>query len=139
MISLLSVLGCVQKNPYGTTYVEGVVLVDGTPMEGVSVTFSPRLPNGNSAGGITDAAGKFRLTTGGAPINSGVISGEYDVAFRKVQVKETTFEESQTGKQPTETYLVPAKYGDAKTSGIAPVKVEEGKKNVFDFDLKTKE
>ncbi|MDR1054204.1 MAG: hypothetical protein LBL39_08510 [Planctomycetaceae bacterium] len=137
IISLLSVFGCAQKNPYSTIYVEGVVLVDGTPMEGVSVTFSPRHQNGNSAGGITDTAGKFRLTTGGAPINSGAISGEYDVTFRKIHIKATTFEESQAGKQPTETYLVPAKYDDTKTSGIAPVKIEKGGNNSFKFELKT--
>ncbi|MDR2643417.1 MAG: hypothetical protein LBC74_11560 [Planctomycetaceae bacterium] len=129
--------GCGQNNPYSTNYVEGVVFVDGLPMEGVNVTFSPRQPQGYSAGGVTDAAGKFKLTTGGAPVNSGALSGEYNVTFRKVQVKETTFEESQAGKQTTETYLIPAKYGDVQTSEISPVTVEKGNKNSFEFHLKT--
>ena len=33
-------------------------------------------------------------------------------------------------------HLIPEKYGNPKTCDVAPVTVEKGKKNVFDFDLK---
>ncbi|MDR1958382.1 MAG: carboxypeptidase-like regulatory domain-containing protein [Planctomycetaceae bacterium] len=141
IISLvIAFAGCTQRSPYDTAYVDGVVLMDGSPMQGVSVTFSPvtNSAGGNSAGGVTDISGKFTLTTGGAPVGSGALDGEYDVTFRKVEVRETTFEESLTGKQPNEIDLVPKKYGNAKTSGIAPVKVEKGGKNSFKFELKSK-
>ncbi|MDR1480632.1 MAG: hypothetical protein LBJ00_17020 [Planctomycetaceae bacterium] len=141
IVLLICLVGCGQSNPYGTTYVEGIVLIDGSPIDGVQVTFAPNSTTSEtqqmSAGGMTDKSGKFTLTTGGAPLGSGVLAGEYNVTFYKITVKETTFEESQAGKEPVTTYIVPQKYNDTKTSDITPVKVEKGDKNSFKFELKT--
>jgi hypothetical protein len=143
IILLILFVGCAQQNPYDTTSVEGTVTLDGVPTAGVSVTFSP-IGNGNSAGGLTNSSGKYKLTTGGAPVGSGAIPDEYHVTFSKIEIEGSNlnFEEYQKqigNRQPKTTYIVPKKYGNSATSGISPVKVEKSKKNVFDFDLKTKE
>ncbi|MDR2755303.1 MAG: carboxypeptidase-like regulatory domain-containing protein [Planctomycetaceae bacterium] len=142
IVLLILFVGCTKTNPYDTTFVEGTVQLDGVPVEGVNVNFTP-IGNGNSAGGLTDSSGKFRLTTGSAPVGSGAIAGEYNVTFSKIEIEGSnlTFEESQKqfGSRPPKTiYIVPKKYDNAANSGIAPVTIEKGKKNVFNFDLSTK-
>ncbi|MDR0609812.1 MAG: hypothetical protein LBG58_06860 [Planctomycetaceae bacterium] len=141
IIFVMLLSGCAQKNPYGTTHVEGTVRIDGVPTEGISVTFAPVGNNGNSAGGLTDSSGKYQLTTGGAPVGSGAIAGEYYVTFSKIEIEGSNLNHEEYRKQignrpPKKTYLVPQKYENSTTSGISPVKIEKGKKNVFDFDLK---
>jgi hypothetical protein len=144
MVLAILLTGCAQKNPYATILVEGTVKLDGVPTEGIHVNFTPINDNGNSAGGLTGSSGKYKLTTGGAPVGSGAIAGEYHVTFSKTEIEGSnlSYEEYQKqigDRQPKTTYLVPQKYADSTTSGISPVKVEKSKKNVFDFDLKTKE
>jgi hypothetical protein len=134
--------GCGQKNPYDTVSVEGTVKLDGVPTAGISVTFAP-ISNGNPAGGLTNTSGKYKLTTGGAPVGSGAISGDYNVTFSKFEIEGSNLNLEEYRKQfgdhrPKTTYIVPEKYDNSVTSGLAPVKVEKGKKNVFDFDLSTK-
>jgi hypothetical protein len=142
-ILLIFLTGCAQKNPYDTTLVEGTVRLGGVPTAGISVNFTPIGNNGNSAGGLTDSSGKYQLTTGGAPVGSGAIADDYNVTFSKIEIEGShlNFEEYQKqigNRPPKTTYIVPEKYGNSAASGIAPVHVEKGKKNVFDFDLKTK-
>ena len=137
-------VGCGTQNPFGTVYLEGVVTVDGQPMQGISVSLLPR--DGDlAAGGITDANGKFVVDTGGAPVGSGAKPGEYDVVFRKSQTegKNMSMEESKALYGPGElpmTYLIPQRYGSPMTSGIAPIKVSEKKaENKFKFELSSAE
>lgn len=142
IILLILFVGCAQQNPYDTMFVEGTVRLDGVPTEGINVNFTP-IGNGNSAGGLTDSSGKYKLTTGGAPVGSGAVVGEYNVTFSKIEIEGSnlTFEEYQKqigSRPPKTTYIVPKKYENPVNSDIAPVKIEEGKKNVFDFDLSTK-
>ena len=132
------------KNPFGTVYLEGTVTLDGTPIDGVSVTLIP-LDSGEqlSAGGVTDTSGKFTVTAGGSPAGSGARPGKYDITFSKISVGAVaSYEESLKlygGGQPPVTYLIPQKYESAKTSGIEPVTVDtDKKKNVFTFELTTK-
>jgi hypothetical protein len=144
MVLAILLTGCAPKNPYGTTLVEGTVKLDGVPTEGINVNFTPVDNNGNSAGGLTGSSGKYKLTTGGASVGSGAIAGEYHVTFSKTEIEGSNLNYEEYQKQignrpPKTTYIVPQKYGNSTTSGISPVKVEESKKNVFDFDLKTKE
>jgi hypothetical protein len=139
IILLILFIGCTKTNPYDTTFVEGTVQLDGVPVEGVHVNFTP-VGNGNSAGGLTDSSGNYKLTTGSAPVGSGAISGEYKVTFSKIEIEGSnlTFEEyqKQIGSRPPKTiYIIPKKYDDAANSGIAPVKIEKDKKNIFNFDL----
>jgi len=144
VLSALFFIGCAEKNPFGTVYIEGTVTVDGTPMQGISVSMYPQSSDGMSAGGITDAEGKFKVTSGGAPIDSGAKPGTYDVTFYKVKMEgsELSIEEFRMkygNRMPPTTYIVPKKYNDPKTSGIAPVTVDTDKeKNKFTFELQSK-
>jgi len=137
-------VGCgANKNPFGTVYIEGVVTVDGEPMQGISVSLLPRTGD-LAAGGITDANGKFTVATGGAPVGSGAKPGEYDVVFRKQHSEglHLSMEESKAmygrGELPM-TYLIPKKYANPTTSGIDPITVSEKKsENKFRFELNSK-
>ena len=141
--SILSVtffIGCSQPNPFGTIYVEGVVTLDGQPIQGVSVTLNPR-DGVHVAGGLTDTQGRFTVTTGGAPIGSGAQPGEYDVTFRKVQMagSELSMEELNArfgGRMPPEEWLIPQRYGEVRTSPLDPITVTtDRRQNRFMFEL----
>jgi hypothetical protein len=144
--------GCGQSNPYGTVVVTGKVTVDGVPMEGITVSFSPADGTGMGALGMTDAEGNYTLTTGGAPFGSGAKPGSYVAAFSKT---ESPTQENPTGYgpglapqqgsptprsagPPQAVHLIPEKYSNAKTAGFDPVDVKKGDKNNFDFNLETK-
>jgi hypothetical protein len=137
-------VGCAKRSPYDTEFVSGTVLVDEVPMQGINIVFSPVNPNeGHAAGGITDAAGKYKLSTAGLDIGGGAVSGKYNVTFRKIEIVgiELSMEEAEE-KYPNGLpviYHVPKKYEISTTSGIEPVTVEKNKKNLFDFNLSTKD
>jgi hypothetical protein len=144
MLSVSLFTGCTNKNPFGTVYVEGMVTLDGVPVSGINVTLNPVGGDGLSGGGITDETGKFMVTSGGAPIDSGAKPGQYNVTFYKVQMEggELSMEEFQKkygNRMPPMKHLVPQKYGDPNTSGIAPITVDTDKnKNKFTFELLSK-
>ena len=141
LLSLTLFIGCKgTENPYGTVHVEGTVTFDGGPIEGVNVVLVPR-GGEHSAGGVTNASGKFTVNTGGF---SGAKPGEYDVTFSKIELpgQDLPFEEYMAkygNRQPEPEYMIPQKYENAKTSGIEPITVDtDRKKNVFTFELGTK-
>jgi hypothetical protein len=147
MIFVTFISGCGEENPYGTVPVTGKVTVDGQPMEGIHVSFVPVSEGGRGAGGYTDAAGGFVLSTPGAPHGGGCVPGGYEVVLDKreglskeIKVPNPGKYESDTRSVPTGEviYHIPQRYSDPKTSGIEPVRVEKGKKNHFTFDLKAK-
>ena len=136
--------GYFQKSPPGIIYLEGIVTLDGNPISGVNVILNPRNPEGVAAGGMTDARGRFTVTTHPNPIGSGAMAGVYDVTFSKVEVDvqdvsmmlapqpATT---RQTQAPPQRTYIVPQRYGRPRTSGLEPITVEAGGNNRFTFVL----
>ena len=134
-------IGCAQENPFGTVYVEGTVTLDGVAIDGVSVTLIP-LDAGEqlSAGGVTDASGRFTVTAGGSPAGSGARPGTYDVTFSKVSITQTeSYEESMRlygGRQPPIMHLIPQRYGNPRTSDIESITVDtDRRKNKFTFEL----
>ena len=132
-------IGCAENNPFGTVYVEGTVTMDGEPIEGVHVTFMPRDPGADlSAGGITNASGRFTLTAGGSPAGSGAVPGSYDVTFSKLEhaIPPPLEGRPRVFHLPGPTYLVPQRYESPSTSNIEPVTVSTNRReNVFTFDL----
>ncbi|MDR3199568.1 MAG: carboxypeptidase-like regulatory domain-containing protein [Planctomycetaceae bacterium] len=144
LIFIALLTGCGGQSSYDTEFVSGTVLVDGAPMQGISVIFSPVNPDeGHSAGGITGANGRYRLSTAGLDIGGGAVSGTYNVTFRKIEIvgNNLSMEEAEE-KYPNGLpviYHVPQKYENRKTSGLESVTVQKGKKNVFDFNLSTKD
>jgi hypothetical protein len=76
LVALAGLCGC-----GGASKVEGVVTLDGTPVDGATVTFVPADDKGIPANGQTDSSGKFTLSTGGKP---GARRGDYKVTVVKV-------------------------------------------------------
>lgn len=149
---LVGVVGCTGSGP-DVQYVEGKVTLDGQPVEGATVGFSPVDPTkGLAAVGTTDASGVFRLTAmqGGEP-DSGTTAGKYKVTLTKTTVPVASAEETQkmqddpnygttaaTMSAPLQvTAVIPPAYNNADTSGIE-VTVKEGRNDgpEFQFDLK---
>ena len=83
----LAVAGCGPKG-LPTNYVEGIVTLDGQPLEGALVTFRPETPDGKVAVGQTDATGKYTLTTDGGLPQKGALEGEYKVTVTKIETTE---------------------------------------------------
>jgi hypothetical protein len=140
IICLFGLLGFVLWNiewtSYGTIHIEGMVTLDGEPVRGVSITLHPRNEKGSVAGGITKKSGKFTVLTdivkdpadpmhGKVPMVSGALPGEYDVTFYKLKPGDGL------------EYDVPKRYGDVKTSKLAPIKVARKGKKTFLFELTT--
>lgn len=149
LLSATAVWGCGRAGP-PVAYVEGVVLLDGKPIEGATVGFSPGA-RGRPAIGCTDEAGRFELTsTGGGRPAAGAAVGDYGVVISK-QVVEAAVREPSAGESdrppeswpgadpsrsplpPRVIHVVPEAYGDVATSGLA-VEVKPGS-NAFQFEL----
>src|SRR5215204_672559 len=77
--------GCGQAK---TVKVQGVVTLDGKPLPGATVTFSP-IQEGRAASGRTDTDGSFRLTT--YRTDDGALPGEYKVIVAVDKAAEQAF------------------------------------------------
>ncbi len=149
-IALGVTIGCAgPTSDRPATYpVTGIVTLDGSPVAGAAVTFVPSV-GGKSAAGVTDASGKYALTTfeGG----DGAVPGDYSVKIVKYEGGEVGGEETgegdagmmsadyeagvESGEDEAAKNLLPEKYSDAKTSGLKAT-VTEGE-NSFDFPLES--
>ena len=121
----------------GAVAAVAIVTLDGVPIEGATVTFAP-VNGGRSATGRTAETGQVAMGTS-AP-GDGVFPGEYQVSVIKKEVDPSTviedpqayFDEHQRPPpSPKETYVVPKKYSQAKTSGLAVTITEEGDNNIL--------
>lgn len=124
-VALISATGCGPRRPK-TIHVEGVVTLDGKPVQGAAVLFSP-VAGGHPADGITDAQGKFTLTTFAA--GDGALPGEHAVAVTLSEVSGVTADpdglsgEIAPGGMKVK-WIVPQRYSKLKTSGLT-VTVDE--------------
>jgi hypothetical protein len=115
--------GC--SGQYKTVPVEGIVTLDGKPVEGATVSFCPA--EGRPASGLTDADGVFQLTT--FKEDDGALPGDYRVVVKKTE-GHTPLNDTKPGedkdaaehyrrmvdtKKPKKT-LLPAVYGDEATT-----------------------
>lgn len=155
-LGLVVLLGCGRGPGLKTQRVEGVLTLDGKPVEGATVTFVPvKEGQGASAVGVTDASGKFTLTvaaTGRARTSpgAGTLPGEYFVGVVKTtsEVPASEEEEEASGKaastspgtspsaEPKLVHVVPPKYNNPRTSGLR-VTVKEGP-NTIPIELSSK-
>ena len=135
--------GCPSKGPT-VNRVEGIVTLDGTPVEGANVSFAPKAGSGEDlsgpllAGGKTDAAGKYTLTTNrGSTVGAGTTAGEYNVSIVKKTMTNPLTAPLAPGQRfvPQYEYGVPKAFEEAAKSGIS-VEVVKGK-NVINFALKS--
>ena len=144
-LALFSV-GCGESGP-AVEYVQGVVTLDGAPLEGATVFFSPKGSAGKGAAGKTQSDGSFTLNTQGAKPGAGTAVGDYSVTVSKVEMPEfpnideddprygtpehdRLNQEASTAKPKV---IVPEKYNNSETSPFT-AKVESGS-NTFTFDI----
>jgi len=102
---LAAVSGCGPKHPE-TIPVNGSVALDGKPVEGAAVVFTPE--EGKMATGTTDASGRFQLST--FQLDDGALPGTHRVTVAKTRVDPADPEKV--------VFLVPKKYGNPATSGL---------------------
>jgi hypothetical protein len=142
-------------------FVEGVVTLDGAPVEGATVGFVPS-GAGLGAFGRTQADGRFVLTSsrGGVP-GAGAMAADYIVTVQKVEgdappadaagsaaAAAGTAEDYEKWRRESASktaaaaaavkYIVPQAYSDPKTSGLK-VTVKQGRNTGegFRFELKS--
>jgi len=130
LATLVLVTGCGPGKP-ATVPVSGTVTLDGSPLEGASVTFTPAA-GGRLATGTTDASGKFTLMTFAA--GDGAIVGSHKVGVSKMEAAAGQQGDPSNqmlsgppgagGSQPPKS-LIPKKYSNPEKSGIT-VEVKSG-------------
>jgi hypothetical protein len=127
-VVVCSAVGC-RRDGLELAPVEGVVLLDGSPVADAGVTFAPvdgKL--GPPAFAATDEEGRFTLVTANRP---GAVIGEHRVAISKTE--SIAIPQSRGFPIYRTNDLVPAKYGSVETSGLTR-KVEDDD-NEFKFEL----
>jgi hypothetical protein len=123
--------------------VTGTITLDGEPVEGAHVRFSPET-RGPAAFAVSDKRGRYELRT--FDPGDGAIPGKYGISVTK-EVSEGGMEfDSQAameayvkehGERPparTTTSVLPEKYSIKKTSGLT-AEITVAKKNRFDLEL----
>ena len=134
----------------GAIPVEGVVKVDGQPMEGVMVVFHPDDAGGRAASGRTDAQGVYHLTTETA--GDGALPGSYKISVTKHQNEEDDLPKEvdpndeasldaiygavNTRRASKSKNLIAARYENHMGSGLTAT-VGSGE-NKFDFEVTSK-
>jgi hypothetical protein len=138
IVSTIAVLvvaccGCGGES-YDSVPVSGTVTHKGTPVEGATVAFhggSAKVP----ATGVTDASGKFKLSS--YKPDDGAPAGSYRVTVTKKKLEggggtgPSSMEEAAAksgGPAAKETDLLPAKYADQEMTPLTAT-VEKGKTN----------
>ncbi len=152
VIVLPGFAGCGGGGPAVET-VTGVVLLDGKPVDGATVSFVPA-GGGMFASGLTAADGTFTLSTAapGATPGAGAVAGEYAVTIMKMASTEAAKTDdpndpnydplasvSENPDRPTKSnYLVPRDYGNATTSGLKATVAKGRNELKFELDSKFK-
>lgn len=150
-LALTCCLGCGGDGP-ATHPVSGVVTLDGTPVEGATVTFHPAGSEGRSATGTTDASGKYELST--MARGDGAMLGSYRVTIAKYETPdgsvvqsdddapggelseeefEELYEEPDDEANPPSENVLPPQYANPTNSGFE-AEVVAGE-NTHDFAL----
>ena len=136
-VSILAMTGCGSGDPRHRNLVpaSGVILYNGEPIEGASVTFHHEDTSKQGGSAISEANGVFTLRTYGGP---GTYPGTYIVTASKVTVTYPISDEELNRREleglpvpaPTTEWLLPLKYRDKATSGIQIVIPPGGDRNL---------
>ena len=141
LVLVTFIVGCSGSSGPKTYRVEGTVTHNGAPVEGASVAFEPTDSTGTSAGGRTDASGKYSLMAsfGG----EGTIPGTYTVTISKREAVASGRKVPATDEAGRETMidemvrkdLLPVRYSASDQTPFKGVTVEAKKVNTLDFNL----
>lgn len=113
-----------------TVPAEGVVTLDGKPVDGAQVVLVPSGDAQTGAFGTTDASGRFALRA--YQEKPGAIPGDYKVQVSKtIEVRLDGAKGSLDGGDPVRfEHGVPGKYTGAKTSGLTVSIPDAGKRDI---------
>lgn len=126
-------IGC---QPSEFQYVEGVITLDGVPVEGATVAFRPRNKGGMTAAGMSDANGRYRLNPLRGKDGAGAMVGEYDVSV--IKTREPGDGGTFLVREGAIEYVTPPGYADVATSGLtATIKPGRNTGENVSFDLKS--
>jgi len=144
LVTTVNMLGC-SDGKLKTEPVRGIVTLDGEPLEGATVSFTPQNPGeGIASFGQTNAKGEYLLQTLAGRVDAGTLPGEYTVTISK-------FKSIPTGRMircdnsgemlpemegiiyfPRMTF-----YAEASTTPFSATVVRG--RNHFDFSMKSEE
>jgi len=129
---MLAVLGCGSPGTAPTAPATGTVTYKGKPVEGVSVGFIPE--KGRPASGLSDASGKFTVST--FKRGDGAVPGKHKVIVAEAASSDPGPMPGMPGykEPPAKKARFPARYSDVKTTSFS-VEVTTGKKNEFTLDM----
>lgn len=137
-LAVCFVAGCGESYPE-TVPVNGVVTLDGQPVEGAAVLLMSEVPgSGNAARGVTKADGTFALTT--FQEADGARPGRYKAIVKKTDLANQgsaneSLVESSLGAKPVQAVeLLPEKYGAMQTTPF-DVEVKSGMELPLKLDL----
>ena len=134
LIVAATCLGCGDsgKRP-PTAKAGGTITVNGQPVEGANVYFSPR-SGGRAAYGVTDRRGRFQLST--TPTVSGALPGTYGVGIAKQRSEAGAAKDARRASiAPKLANELPDRYREPAKSGLT-AEVKAGESNDFKFELK---
>ena len=126
--ALFGMLGCSNSSGPDLGYVEGVVTLDGKPLDGAAIQFEPA--GGRASSAITDAQGHYVLDF--SATSQGALIGKHVVRIQSARTASGGEGDAPLVKARPE--ILPAKY-HARSELTAEV---EGGSNTIDFDLTSK-
>ena len=114
-----------------TVSVEGIVTYNGKPVAGAQINFVPGSPSDSAAYAVSQADGKFALTT--FQTGDGAPPGSYKVTVNKKSVETTPNPNDPSGPPlgSKEVSFLPEKYGSVSTTMIEVDVPETGTKDVI--------
>ena len=121
-------------------FVEGVVTLNGQPVAGASIMFSPATPGGptEAAGGSSNASGVYRLSSMNGDPERGAVAGDYIVTVSKIEVTDPDAgksyeEQTQSTAVLITRHLLPEIYLDNARTPLRAT-VSRGR-NTIDLEL----
>ena len=141
------IVGCGGDSGPKLAGVTGTVTYGGKPIAGATVTMQTEGVKGQSSLGFTDAAGKFKMTTGG---RVGVPVGKARVGITKLaatsdvpnpkdmkpeDMMKMQIASGGAAKKVAPKREIPEKYADPTKSGLTAVIEANESKNVFEYPL----
>ena len=130
-------LGCTGKALPTIVKAEGIVTLDGTPVENATITFISEKTDYHAIGN-TDAQGKFAMRVSRSEYNgkTGACPGDYKVEISKSAVGGIKGEESGETEVTLRNDL-PTKYASIGSSGLTVTVPKEGS-DKLNFELNSK-
>jgi hypothetical protein len=124
-------IGCGGRNRLpGLVPAEGIVTLNGTPVEGTTISFAPGSPAIQSASATSTKDGKFVVST--RDYGDGISPGEYLVVVTKTTgVGRSLSPDDKRGRDNRQSINhLPPKYGSKDTSGLTVTIPAKGDKNI---------